>query len=354
MPGTRRWHGVLLLAVLVAGCSMHAPPSLADNPDTVHPVRRSEYLSVDGAKLFLQIRGADRRAPVLLWLHGGPGGAERPLFRYYNGGLEDRFVIAYWDQRGAGRSFDPDADHQALTVARHLADLDAVVDHLRQTQGREGVVLLGHSWGGMLGVLYAQRHPAKVDALIAVAPLVSPRESQQHEYAFIMTEATRRQDETTLARLREIGPPPYETARRVLAVEALADRYGASFYRRPNRWRVLVAGVLRGLVTPWEIPRFIRANEVSLDAMTPQLLARDLSRTVPGLQVPVCFFLGRHDHHVGSAIGERYLEALKAPYKRLIWFGHSAHNPPFEEPGRFNEMVTTVLDDLWSKGVGDK
>jgi proline iminopeptidase len=212
--GRDRWRGmvVLMILALVAGCSKHAPAASADASDTAIPIRRCEYLTVDGAKLFVQIRGADRRAPVLLWLHGGPGGAERPLLRYYNSDLEDHFVVAYWDQRGAGRSFDPKADTHELTVARHLADLDTVVDHLQHTLGRDKIVLLGHSWGGMLGILYAQRRPEKVAALIAVAPLVSPRESQQEQYDFIVTEAMRRQDDATLTRLREIGPPPYETA----------------------------------------------------------------------------------------------------------------------------------------------
>jgi hypothetical protein len=43
--------------------------------------------------LYLLIRGADRTAPLLLWLHGGPGGAERPLFRYFNDDLEKSFVV---------------------------------------------------------------------------------------------------------------------------------------------------------------------------------------------------------------------------------------------------------------------
>ncbi|MDR4467504.1 MAG: hypothetical protein MRJ68_04280 [Nitrospira sp.] len=61
---------------------------------------------MDGTKLYLLTIGEDRQAPILLWLHGGPGGAERPLFRYFNSELEKHFVVAYWDQRGAGRSFD--------------------------------------------------------------------------------------------------------------------------------------------------------------------------------------------------------------------------------------------------------
>jgi proline iminopeptidase len=198
----------------------------------------------------------------------------------------------------------------------------------------------------MLGILYAERHPEKVAALIVVAPLVSLRQSQQQEYDFIVTEATLRRDEAALTRLREIGSPPYETAGRGLAVDALADRYGASLHRKPNRWWVLAASVLRGLVTPWEIPRFIHANDVSLDAMTPALLTLDLARTVPSLQVPVFFFLGRYDHHVGSAIAARYFDVLHAPYRRLVWFDHSAHNPPFEEPARFDATVTRTLQGI--------
>jgi len=109
---------------------------------------------------------------------------------------------------------------------------------------------------------------------------------------------------------------------------------------------VRVAGVLRGLVTPREIPRFIRTNDVSLDAMTPQLLTLELEQRVPGGRVPVFFSPGRYDHHTGSAIAARYFESLHAPYKRLIWFEHSAHNPPFEEPVRFDETLTRVLVDI--------
>ena len=53
------------------------------------------------------VRGRDDRNPLLLVLHGGPGFAEMPLFTTYNAGLEDDFLVAYWDQRGAGRSFGP-------------------------------------------------------------------------------------------------------------------------------------------------------------------------------------------------------------------------------------------------------
>jgi proline iminopeptidase len=80
-----------------------------------------------------------------------------------------------------------------------------------------------------------------------------------------------------------------------------------------------------------------------LDAMTPELLKLDLERLVPSVEVPVFFFLGCYDHHVSSAIAAHYFDRLRAPYRRAIWFAYSAHNPPFEEPERFNEAVVSMI-----------
>lgn len=302
----------------------------------------------DDAEFFLMTRGADRRAPVLLWLHGGPGGAERPLFRYFNGGLEDHFVVAYWDQRGAGRSFHPQADPRRLTIAQHLADLNVVVDHLRRNLEQHKIVLIGHSWGSALGLLYTAAHPERVAAFIGVAQIVCTRDAQQAEYDFVLAEASRHGDDDVLKRLQEIGTPPHETATQVLAIEKLTEKYGGVFHRKPNRMSLLVRGIFGGLVTPWEIRRFIRGNIVSLEAMNEELLDLDLRRSVPKVDVPVLFLSGRHDRHTEPRLAASYFEAVQAPAKRLIWFENSAHNVPFEEPELFN---ATVVNELHSIGL---
>lgn len=328
------------LSALAAACATRGDPAGDAEPRSVHS---SEQIAVDGAELFLLTRGADRRAPILLWLHGGPGGAQRPLFQYFLGDLEDDFVVAYWDQRGAGRSFDPDADANLLTIDRHLADLDAVVDHLRRRFGRSDVILVGHSWGGTLGLLYAREHPEKVSTLVGVAPLISAAASQEAVQAFVQSEATAHADDDALASLGEIGAPPYDRAEEVVALARLANRYGGVFHQPPNWAEVVVRGLLRGLVTPWEIRLLTRANAVTLDAMADELLELDLARSVPRVDVPVLFLLGRYDRLVDGRIAVRYLDALHAPSKERIWFEHSAHNVPFEEPERFRETLVREL-----------
>jgi proline iminopeptidase len=341
-----------VLALALCALAIVAGVTFGESPGRTEAVDLSEYLDAYGARLFLTTHGAERGAPVLLWLHGGPGGAESPLFRYFNSGLEDHFVVAYWDQRGAGRSFDPQADVRELTVARHVADLDIVVDHLRRSLDQERIILIGHSWGGTLALLYAHAHPEKLSAIVCVAPMVSTREQERAQYDFVSAEASRRHDDDALARLREIGAPPHQTAARVLAMERLAARYGGVFHREPNRIWIMANGVLRGMVAPWEIPSFIHANETSLEAMNRELRELDLARTLPGLETPVFFFLGRYDRHVEAAVAAAYLKRLQAPLKRTVWFENAAHNPPFEEPDLFNAQVLNSLRSIGVEPVG--
>jgi pimeloyl-ACP methyl ester carboxylesterase len=340
----------LLLLALCVACAQAVTSADNTNPSAASatgPIARSQYVNVDGARLFLQVRGDDRRAPVLLWLHGGPGGAERPLFQYFNSALEHDYVVAYLDQRGTARSFDADAVPGELTIDRHLADLDVIAGRLQDEFGKR-VVLIGHSWGGALALLYAHAHPERVAAVIGVAPLVDTVAQQQAQHAFIAAEAERRNDRKTLERLGTIGPPPYRSSTDALAVEALADKYGAVYHTRPNKTWVMLSGIVRGLVTPWEIPTLIRGNNVSLAAMNEELLGLHLGESVPALDVPVAFFLGRHDHHVDAAVAADYFASLRAPAKHLVWFEHSAHNIPFEEPDTF---VTSVVDALRTIGI---
>src|SRR5262245_18551828 len=172
----------LAIGILLLACTSLTSGSCARvGGDSVDDSRR---IKVGGAELYVKIRGPNRSAPLLLWLHGGPGGPERPLFRYFNSGLERHFLVAYLDQRGAGRSFDRAADTTRLTVAQHLEDLDVVIDDLRQAYAKEKIYLVGHSWGTVLGLLHAKAHPKTVAALISVAPVVSFSEQQGREYDF--------------------------------------------------------------------------------------------------------------------------------------------------------------------------
>lgn len=114
--------------------------------------------SADGYELACEVSGD---GPVLLGLHGGPGGAGcaymRPLHRLAGAG---RTVVTF-DQLGTGRSARPAAGY-TWSMAAAAADVDAV----RESLGVERVDLLGHSYGGMLALQCALDRPDTVGRLV--------------------------------------------------------------------------------------------------------------------------------------------------------------------------------------------
>lgn len=83
---------------------------------TPNGVQETFEATLGGAKQVVNVRGADRANPILLFIHGGPAAVEMPIAWAFQRPWEDRFTVVQWDQRGAGRSFllnDPAA------LARH-------------------------------------------------------------------------------------------------------------------------------------------------------------------------------------------------------------------------------------------
>jgi len=108
----------------------------------------------------LFVRAVGKGLPIVV-VHGGPDFSHDYLLPDLDR-LADSVRLVYYDQRGRGRSFDVDGS-DAVTIESEVADIDAV---RRSVVGAGPVALLGHSWGGLLALEYAVRHPLEVSHLI--------------------------------------------------------------------------------------------------------------------------------------------------------------------------------------------
>lgn len=123
-------------------------------------------IQVPQSHLYVRVRGVPEK-PLLINLHGGPGGysgIDIPLMGPY---LESDYLIAYLDQRGCGKSLACN-DQSLLTVEQYINDLDIVIDSLLHRYRKTGVNLIGTSWGGMYGFLYILEQPGKVKAYACI------------------------------------------------------------------------------------------------------------------------------------------------------------------------------------------
>ena len=297
---------------------------------------------IGGVEQRLWFRGINVDNPAVILLHGGPGASEAALFRHFNSELENEFLMVYWEQRGTGRSYRSSIPPESMTIDQFVRDLDEVVELVRNRYNKHRVVLLGHSWGSAIGLLYAARHPAKVAAYVGVGQVADMREGERLSYEFALREARRRKKADAIEALQTIGPPPH-TVSEMLTSRRWVERFGGSFHAGLSTGRLVWTAWQTDEANLIDLIKFGRGNRFSLDQLWDEFRTLDIDDRLTRFEVPVVFMLGRHDFQVPAVLAARYFERIDAPAKRLVWFEDSAHNPPFEEPDRFNGALVEVL-----------
>jgi pimeloyl-ACP methyl ester carboxylesterase len=327
----------LLLLVLLGGImlwkSLPARTAALSGPDAIAELVPAR---IGGMTQWLLIRGDDRENPILLWLHGGPGSAQMPIHAT-TAGLERDFVVVHWDQRGAGRSNPRDFDPRTMTLERYLADAREVTAFLRERVGPQPIIVLGHSWGTMLGARLVARWPADYAGYVGVGQQVD----------------TMRGAALALDWLREVAPDdPLAAAhpeafrdhgRYVALMQALEEHGGGM--------NVSLASMLpRALAAPeyrlTDYLRWLDGATRGSGPMWPDYLERDLMREVPVMPVPMLLIAGARDLNTPAALVEAWFDAVEAPKgKQMVVFEASGHAPFLTETLRFEETVRGWVGD---------
>lgn len=331
----------LLLSLALAALSQWTAytPAIRDEQGSIPAGSIAELIPVElnGTTQWISIRGTDREKPVLLFLAGGPGGTQLAAVRHELGELEKHFVVVGWDQPGSGKSYYARPISQ-ITPETYLQDGYALTQYLRQRFGQEKIFLVGESWGSALGIFLVHRHPEAYRAFIGTGQMVDFLQTEKMDYALALEGARTRGDGALARALEENGPPPYYGKGVTWKIAAYLNDLTAAMARNPaihnpgyNTFRDLFSpeyGVLDRI-------HFFRGLVHTFDRVYPQLYQVDLRKDYAVLQVPVAFFLGRHDLNAPPVLAEEYLEALRAPAKEMVWFEHSGHSPWINERERF-------------------
>jgi len=160
---------LFLLLLLLAGCENDLTDPLTPGalvPRTVDQDSSLPSLNVNGTLLHVESFG-NPSDPILVVLHGGPGGDYRSLLNATDF-AEAGFFVVFYDQRGTGLS--ERVDRSQFTAAQIMIDdLHALIDHF-QTSDEQKVFLLGHSWGAMLASGYIDQFPNQIDGAILAEP----------------------------------------------------------------------------------------------------------------------------------------------------------------------------------------
>jgi pimeloyl-ACP methyl ester carboxylesterase len=114
----------------------------------------------DGVRLHYLDEG---NGPPIVMVHGNPTWSF--YYRDLILRLQDRFRCIVPDHVGCGLSDKPSADRYPYSLERRIADLTALLDHLKLDRD---VTLVVHDWGGMIGTTWATRFPERVKRMIVL------------------------------------------------------------------------------------------------------------------------------------------------------------------------------------------
>jgi pimeloyl-ACP methyl ester carboxylesterase len=285
-------------------------------------IDRDENITIGGIKQFIRIKGDDNTKPLLLFLHGGPGGSVMSYADKFTKKLQEHFVMIQWDQRETGKTVELNASADSLTVALFQKDTRELIDTLLKRFVRPKLFLVGYSWGTYLGFQMAKTAPDLLYAYIAISPMIYQAESERMILERMKEKAEKSGNKKQLSKLDSVHIPFENGEQLYIHRKALFEYTGSK------------TKLARDYVLKWSATWLPLFNEASRE---------NLTESLPEIKCPVYFFAGRKDHQTSFRLTEAYYNLVVAPNKNLFWFERSAHTIPSTEPALLQEVILSKV-----------
>jgi pimeloyl-ACP methyl ester carboxylesterase len=334
---------ILSLSILVpaAAAEPDARAVIADLGKIVNPdgVQENFKARIGGIDQWLYVRGQDKANPVILFVHGGPASPIAPTMWTYQRPLEEYFTIVNYDQRGAGKTYlenDPAAVQKTLRIDQYVQDAIDIAQLVKQRYGKRKVILVGHSWGTIVGMKAALKRPDLFYAYVGIGQVINTRENERVSFDFALKTAREHHNDEAVAELQSIAPYPGDkpiTRDRIILARKWAQFYGGLTAYRSESGYYFNAPRFSPEYDSAEVDAIDKGSLLTLGSVIDEFLNVDF-KPVTKFPIPVLMFMGRHDYSTPSVPTAAWLDKVKAPYKKGVWFEHSSHLVQFEEPGK--------------------
>ena len=276
-------------------------------------------VEVNGTRLWFDVDGPAmvpdgpqmRERPTLVLVHGGPASYDHSYFKPHFSPLTDVAQVVYLDLRDHGRSARGDPAAWSFEVCAD--DVRAFCDVV----GLVRPIVLGHSMGGFVAMLYGARHPG-------------------HAGGLILQSTNARFD---LARL-------VEGVRRVAGDEVaeLAERdYGGGDVSQEEWGRVFAAFGPR-IPSQDELARRVQNPDLGSHGL--ELLRRfDVVDQIARITSPTLVCVGELDPVTPVGASQEIVEALRPGIGRLEVIEAAGHFPWLDRPDRYRSLLAGFLEE---------
>jgi len=281
-----------------------------------HPIAQMMEVPINGWVHSILVRGEDRRNPLLIDIHGGPGMGNFHTAEALNL-LEQHFLTVKYDQRGAGKSchwFSGDLN-DTLTVEQLVDDMVEITMYLLTRFGKEKAFLTGVSWGATLAVLTAHRTPELFYAVSVRGVTVSQEESNQESTKILLEKLKGAAEKKEYIRLQEVASPRLKDFAALKYQRSLMNKFGMIFTHcrthRCNQYSLvwdLVSKITKAPEYNWQdMLSYYWCAKNSQTILFEEMQDLRLSERVPTLDIPIIAGHGRHDYICQVDVAKEYI-----------------------------------------------
>lgn len=331
--------------------ALNAAQNIIRDIDTIvtpNGIQESYFLNIGDVDHWINIRGKNKDNPVLVFVHGGPASPVAPTAWSFQRPLEEYFTVVHYDQRGAGKTFfanDTIDLGKTIQIEQYVQDALDIVDHIRQKLNKEKVLLVGHSWGTIVSTKAALKNPDVFYAYVGIGQVVNTKLNEKLSFEFGQNKASELKNHKALEEMATIAPYPGDkpiTRDRIVLARKWPQYYGGLAAYRSDFSFLFNAQKLSPLYTPEERAAINDGSLFTLSKLLPEFLEVDFL-SIKEFSIPIFILMGKHDYSTPSNLSQEWIDNMKAPIKRGIWFEHSSHYIQMEEPGK---MFLVFVNDI--------
>ena len=297
-------------------------------------LNESRYVLINGIEQWITIRGQNKKNPVILILHGGPGSTYTP-FNVFLLDWEKYFTIVQWDQTGSGKTFKKNGIVENLSFSKLADDGIDLAKYICAYLNCEKIILMGSSAGSLIGLKMIKKSPDYFSVYIG-AEQNSPDTGLYYK---IIKEYASKNDKQAFKFLEKIGSDKNKwTKEDVDRINKIAIKVDKN---APNMiFDLMLPAIMYDKeYSMKDIQTMSKGMDYALEKLYHEMINFDFERLGYQFKMPFFIFQGEYDIITPVEDARQYFEKIEAPHKEFVLIKNAGHLAEFANPKHFLEEL---------------
>jgi pimeloyl-ACP methyl ester carboxylesterase len=308
-----------------------------------------EKVTINFSEQWILVRGKSADAPLIIHVQAGPG---LPMIPEANAmekqlNLENDYLVAYWDQRACGKSYNKNSDPKTINLSQLADDVLTCTKYLLIKYIKEKAIIIGYSIGATVSLMAAAKNSGIFDCLFLVGIDIDIPTANKYAIEYATSKARETNNKKLIKRAVDLSQVSITNTRQFQKRAKLLTDLGG--IKAGSTYNQLMATTISNMLFSKayrlrDIPKTIKGMEFCQNALLPVLNSLNLFDKVKSIDVPVHFIQGKQDGIAPYQTAVKYYEYIQTDVKSFHCFDNSAHMPHYDEPKKFAHLLNETLN----------